>query len=35
VPVDTDDHAETLALLARLYPTMKMDADAKPVVKTA
>lgn len=35
VPVETDDHSETLALLARLYPTMKTESGAKPLAKTA
>lgn len=35
VPVETGGHAETLALLARLYPTMKTDAGAMPATRTA
>jgi hypothetical protein len=33
VPVDAGDHAETLALLARLYPAIR--TQAKPATRTA
>ena len=35
VPVDTADHAETLRLLAQLYPTMRTDVGAKPAAMIA
>lgn len=35
VPVDTADHAGTLALLTQLYPTLKTEAGAKPVATQA
>jgi hypothetical protein len=35
VPVETADHADTLNLLARLYPAFRTEAGAKPAAETA